>query len=128
VSGLNLPTGQNILVRARGHYTGDFGGSEITEDKVQTAFLLAPVAAAVSVSGRVLTFDGSGLRDAKVTLTDTDGNSRSITTGSFGYFRFDDVRAGETYVVSVVSKRYQFSPQVITVNEELSELNFTAQQ
>jgi uncharacterized coiled-coil DUF342 family protein len=29
---------------------------------------------------------------------------------------------------SVVSKRYQFNQQVITVNEELSELNFSAQE
>jgi uncharacterized delta-60 repeat protein len=129
LTGLNLPTGQNILVRARGYFrAGTQDGSEATEDKLQTVFLLAPSAAAVSVSGRVLTSDGSGLRDAKVMLTGGGGNSRPTSTGSFGYFRFDDVQSGETYVVSVASKRYQFSPQVVTVNEELSELNFTAQQ
>lgn len=125
LTGLNLPTGQNILVRARGYVSG----SESIEDKVQTALLLVPTAAQVSVSGRVLTSDASiGLRGAKVILTDASGNSRTTSTGSFGYFRFDDVQSGETYIVSVTSKRYQFSPQVVTVNEELSELNFTAQQ
>ncbi|HEX8248917.1 MAG TPA: carboxypeptidase regulatory-like domain-containing protein [Pyrinomonadaceae bacterium] len=127
LSGLNLPTGQNILIRARGFYrTGGDGGSESIEDKVQIAFLPAPTAAQVSVSGRVLSADGSGLKSASVMLTDASGNSRTVFTSSFGYFRFDSVQAGETYVFSVVAKGYQFAPQVVTVNEELSELNFTA--
>ena len=46
LTGLNLPTGQNILIRARGFYrTGFQTGSETIEDKVQNAFLLAPSAA-----------------------------------------------------------------------------------
>ncbi len=41
LTGLNLPFGQNILIRARGSYrTGIFNGSESIEDKVQLAFLL----------------------------------------------------------------------------------------
>ena len=124
LTGLNLPTGQNILVRARGYVNG----SESIEDKVQSALLLMPTAAQVSVSGRVITSGGSGLRNASVILTDANGNSRTVVTGSFGYFRFDAVPAGETYVVSVVSKRYQFAAQVVTINEELSELNFTAME
>jgi uncharacterized delta-60 repeat protein len=129
LTGLNLPTGQNILVRAGGLFSSGFrNGSQSIEDKVQIAFLPAPTAAQVSVSGRVLNADGSGLRNAQVILIDASGNSRTATTGSFGYFRFDDVQAGETYVFSVVVKGYQFAPQAVTVNEELSELNFTAQQ
>jgi len=46
-------------------------------------------------------------------------------TSSFGYYRFDDVLAGETYIVSVTSKRYSFAPQVVSVFEELTDLDFT---
>ena len=87
---------------------------------------LAPTAAA-TVSGRVLTPEGRGLRNARVSLTDQSGNSRTALTGMFGYFRFEEVAAGETYVVTINSKRYRFEPQVISVMEELTELNFIGQ-
>ena len=85
--------------------------------------VLAPTAASVSVSGRVLVND-RGLRNAFVTLTDQNGNTRTVRSSSFGYYRFDEVEVGQTYIVSVRSKRYQFAPQVVSVSEELSELNF----
>ena len=93
-----------------------------------TIQVLAPTAASVSVSGRVLTPQGGGLTNATVVLTDASGNTRSARTSAFGYYRFDEIAAGQTCIVTVVSKRYQFTPQVITVTEDLSELNFTAQQ
>lgn len=88
---------------------------------------IAPTAAAVSISGRVVTIDGSGLMNARVTLTDSIGNSRTILTKKMGAFRFDDVNAGEIYVITIASRRYTFQPQVISVNENLTEVNFTAQ-
>lgn len=84
-------------------------------------------AASVSVSGRVITADGRGLLNATVTMTDSSGNTRSARTTAFGYFRFDEVEVGGTYVFQVVSKRYVFAPQVISLNEELNELIFMAQ-
>lgn len=87
---------------------------------------LAPTAASVTVGGRVTTPDGRGLRGARVELTDSNGNTRTAMTTTFGYYRFYDVEAGETYVVSVSSKKYKFAPQVISVTEDLTELNFVA--
>lgn len=86
----------------------------------------APTAAGVTVSGRVLTLDGRGLTNARVVITDSTGNSRTTITSSLGYYRFDDVDAGQMYVISVVSKRYEFQQQVVMVVEELENLNFTA--
>lgn len=87
--------------------------------------VLAPTAADVSVSGRVLTSGGRGLMNATVTLIDLSGNSRSARTNQFGYFRFGDVQAGQTYTVDVMSKSYSFAPQIVTVMEDLTDLNFT---
>jgi WD40 repeat protein len=89
---------------------------------------LAPTAANVSVGGRVLTANGQGIRNARVTLTDANGATRTAITGSFGYYRFDDVEVGQTYIVSVRSKRFQFSNPtlVITLMDELTDLTFTA--
>jgi len=89
---------------------------------------LAPTAANVSVSGRVLTSQGQGIRNAGVTLTDANGTTRTAITSSFGYYRFDEVEVGQTYVVTVRSKRFQFSnpTQVITLMDVLTDLNFAA--
>jgi len=44
LTGLNLPTGQNIYVRARGYYPGGyFNGSGSIAESVRNAFLSAPV-------------------------------------------------------------------------------------
>ena len=85
-----------------------------------------PTAALVTVGGRVTTESRRGISRARVTLTDLNGETRTVLSNSFGYYRFDEVRAGETYVLEVRHKRYQFSPQVLTVGEAVADLNFVA--
>jgi len=127
LTGQNIPTGQNVLIRARGFYrTGYFGGSETTEDKVRQVFLFPPTAVEVSIGGRVLTADGRGIFRARVSITDTAGETRTALTNPFGFYRFDEIPVGATYVLSVSHKRYQFSPQILTVTEDVAELNFIA--
>ncbi len=87
---------------------------------------LAPTAASVSIGGRVIVGKG-GLARARVILTDTNSETRSVATNPFGYFRFDDATAGAVYVITVNHKRYIFAPQVISVFEDLTELNFMAE-
>lgn len=84
-----------------------------------------PTAAGVSVSGRVRTADGRGLSNAIVTLVACGGLMRSTRTGSFGYYRFDDLAAGETVVVSISSKRYIFQPLVLTLNDHITDADFS---
>ena len=44
MTGLNLPTGQNLYIRARGHYpSGSANGSESITESVRNAFLSGPV-------------------------------------------------------------------------------------
>jgi len=86
----------------------------------------SPTAAAVVVSGRVLTDDGRGLRNAVVLLMDQQGNHRLTTTGSFGYYRFDEVEAGQTYVVMVRSKLFRFAPRVLNLMDNLTDVDFVA--
>ena len=88
---------------------------------------LIPLAATVNVGGRV-SVGGRGLRNAVVVLTDMQGVSRTSRTSAFGYFRFEEVEVGATYTVSVISKRFQFTPQIVMVTDEISELNFTVQE
>lgn len=90
---------------------------------------LLPTAASSSISGRVLTAKGQGIRDVIVTVTDLNGVSRSVRAGSFGIFRFDDLAVGESYIVSVASKRYVFAAptSLVTLKESVLDLNFIAE-
>ena len=88
----------------------------------------APTAANVSVGGRVFSGKDRGIAKARITLTDASGASRSALTSAFGYYRFDDVQAGETYIFSVAAKRYSFSQssQVRSIVEDTDDVNFVA--
>ncbi|CAN5247771.1 hypothetical protein BH10ACI1_BH10ACI1_11670 [soil metagenome] len=68
----------------------------------------------------------SGISGARVLLTDTIGNVREARTSSFGYYRFADVAVGETYVLTATRKGYEFITQIVSVNEEFSDINFVA--
>jgi hypothetical protein len=93
-------------------------------------FVIAKVsgttAAGVRVSGRVFRQSGRGISNAVITFTDADGNLRRKRTNSFGYFNFEDVETGHTYVFMATAKGYTFLPQIVTLNDELTDLNFMA--
>ncbi len=95
-------------------------GSDVGAYEAQFAPL--PLA---TISGRVATPTGIGLRNAVVVMTDPNGVARIATTSSFGIFTFNDVTAGVTYIFSVRSKRYRFSPQTLPVNGNLANVDFT---
>jgi serine protease inhibitor ecotin len=74
-----------------------------------------------------MTADGRGVANASISMTDSSGVTRQARTSGFGYYRFDDVATGATYVMAVQSKRYQFQPRTVTVGEEISNEDFIAQ-
>jgi len=98
-------------------------GTDIGAFEVQ----IGVTAAAVTVVGRVVTSSSKGVSRARVSITDSNGATRITSTNFFGYFRFEEVTAGETYIFNVSSKSHSFRPQVVTVNEELTDLNFVAE-
>jgi len=86
-------------------------------------------ASGVTMAGRVTTADGRGIRNAQVVVTgDGLSEARTATTGSFGYFSFDGLTAGQTYVVTVNSQRYTFSvpSRVISLVDNLANVDFVA--
>ncbi len=104
--------------------------TDVTQFSDWTLAQAPPTSAAVSVSGRVSTADGRGIRNAVLTLTASDGTTRVARTGSFGYYAFDGVASGETYVLTIATKRYSFSAlsRLISVNESIGDVDFTALQ
>lgn len=92
--------------------------------------ILAPTAANASLGGRVLTAQGYGLSNAIVVLTDSNGNTQTARTNSFGFYNFSELEAGQTYTLTVSRKGYVFAQptQIITLNEDFAEANFTANE
>ncbi len=88
--------------------------------------ILGPTAAEVAVAGRVSDGYGRGISLASVLITDLQGNSQMVRTSSFGYFTFEGVRAGQSYLISVMHKRYAFDPQVVDVSDSVSGISFVA--
>ena len=64
---------------------------------------------------------------ALVSLTDSAGNIRYAQVNAFGYYRFDELEAGQTYIVQPSSKGYYFNPQVVTPTEDVTDMNFSAE-
>ncbi|MBX3292161.1 MAG: right-handed parallel beta-helix repeat-containing protein [Acidobacteria bacterium] len=87
---------------------------------------LGPTSAGVTISGRVLTTAGVAIRGTTVTITDENGVVRSAVTSSLGYYEFEGVQAGRTYVVTAVSRRYRFTPRIVNIADPISDLDLMA--
>lgn len=114
--GMMRPVDIASIPNAAGGDGSDIGAFELS----------APTAANASVSGRVLTNDNRGLQNAVVMMMDSNGNIRTTRTSSFGYFIFENVEAGQTYIFQIKAKRFTFNPQIVTVNDDVTEMIFTA--
>ena len=77
-----------------------------------------------SISGRVLTPNGTGMSNVVVVLTDQTGARRTATSSSFGVFTFENVVPGQAYVVSANSKRYRFAAKIMVVTASLANVEF----
>jgi uncharacterized delta-60 repeat protein len=88
------------------------------------------VAESSTIGGRISTASGRAIRN--VTLQISGGNltqPKIARTNSFGYYRFQDLEVGQTYLVSVSAKRYTFAnpSRVITLNENLDGEDFVSE-
>jgi hypothetical protein len=78
----------------------------------------------VSVGGRVLRPNGQGMANIRVTITDASNNVRTTYTGSLGWYNFDNVVPG-TYTVEAKSSRtYTFAPQILNIQNNITDLDF----
>lgn len=141
ISGQSLPP--EITLSSGGLLSGmptNFGNFTFTVKATDTdgmagvrqysLYILLPTSASAAVSGTVRTASGNGIRNASVTLTDMNGNVRKIQTGSFGFYKFEDVEVGQTYIISVSAKRFTFaqSSRVLSVSEDAAEVDFIARE
>lgn len=131
IGAVNQTTALTFVSSPNNTYTFQFNDgtpSAITNTGQFT--VLAPTAAPVSISGRVTNNQGRGIRNVTITLTNSNGNSRTVQTTSFGYYRFDDVAAGETVTITAKARRFKFvqSSIVRTTNESITDADFVSEQ
>ena len=80
------------------------------------------------LNGRLLTAFGSGLPNARVTLTDSTGKSRSVISDGFGVYRFGNLKVGQTYTISVEARNYAFTPITVSVTSQSVTADIIAAQ
>ena len=121
----SVPRDFDLQLRATGLPPLGGGTTDIGADEI-----FAPTAANVEISGRITTASGEGIRNATVMLTGgTLTEPVYVRTGTFGIYRFADLPVGQTYVITVISKRYTFAnpSRVINLTDNATEENFEAE-
>lgn len=91
---------------------------------------LGPTEAEASISGRILTADGRGIAHARVVLNgDSIPQARTVVTGPFGFYAFDSLSVGQTYVITVDGRRFSFAnpSQIFSLNGSVTNADFTAE-
>lgn len=120
---------EDISVDQRG-YTRIAGGDRQTRSQLGAAvvdigafeFGAVPAAgSSFSVAGRLSSGGGFFPNKQIVSLTTTQG-TRFAPVSPFGYFRFDNIPAGQTIVLDVASKAFTFTPQVVTVERDITDI------
>ena len=88
----------------------------------------APTAANVSISGRILSARRRGISGVRITLIAPNGTIRTATSGTFGFYEFQDVPTGKTYTLTVTSRRFAFEnqTQIVSVTDAVSGVDFFA--
>ena len=126
VTAVTSPTGTvtNPVLGANGAGTLVLGFPGGFNEIVFTNGTTAPVSTGFTLSGRVMTPDGGGLRNAQVILVGADGSKFSVPTNSMGFYSFDSL-SSQAYRATVASRRYKFEAKDIELNDSLSAVNFT---
>ena len=105
-----------ITTNAGGVTTCTFNNSQLTI-----------TAAPASITGQVVTSDGSPLSGMSLRLTDvTSGEIRTATTNTFGFYTFDNLTVQDFYQLTITSKRFRFSnpSRTFTLSTDVTGMDF----
>lgn len=138
-----VDTVENVFIRTPtvGAWTIEVIASELNEDaRLETAGIrdvdfalvasgitrVSPTAGEVSISGRILTSEGTPISAAVIRVTDDEGITKTARTGTFGFYSIDGLRAGRSYIIMAAHPRYQFFPASIvrSVNDNITDVDF----
>ena len=80
------------------------------------------------IEGRLLNSMGQGVPNARITLTDLAGESRSVVSNSFGVYRFGGLQVGQTYTLRAESRGFAFAPMTASVTGRSQSVDMIAGQ
>lgn len=100
----------------------------LTDAGFATSFACSVDIVPLSISGRITTADGQGLKNATVSIVDQLRTIHRVTTNSFGIYRVDNLQTGGSYTIDVSSKRYRFPSRVVSITGELANVDFVGQE
>lgn len=109
-----VTTDQRGVARPQGG-TVDIGSIEVEQ-----------MAANATVSGKILSPEGYAVSGVLVTISNGKGIIQSVVTNNFGNFVFTDIPTGQMYSLDALSKQYEFSPQNVTVNGNVTGVTIMA--
>jgi len=127
---LHLENGVWINRTAAGNTLANFctvGLTSLSPFAIVNGFV--PTAAGVTVSGRVTTAEGRGISGARISVTgSTLMEPRVVMTGNRGYYIIEGLTAGETYVVTINSRKFTFNApsRVYNLVDNVGDADFTA--
>lgn len=98
----------------------------VTNFSPWTVAVFSPTAANAEVSGKVTDSRGNAIANARVSIIDQNGAIRSVRTNNFGNYTLDGIESGRAYTFTVESRENTFAPQIVTVQDNINSLNFSA--
>ncbi|MGC2236235.1 MAG: carboxypeptidase-like regulatory domain-containing protein [Pyrinomonadaceae bacterium] len=134
LAGINRRMGNGrFTIVISGASTTDFGNYNLYVNAPAAGcnVALAPTAANASIGGRVLNANGNGIGKATITITGDGIQTMQARTNAFGYYNFDDIPTGGTYVLTISgTKTYTFSKptRVVSLDNSVSDADFVSEQ
>lgn len=120
---INCQPANNCLSQAGFH-------NQANTDDPTGISLLVPSSAPASIAGRTQYADGTAVGRVQILMTRvSDGTLWTALTNSFGYFTFEGIPTGQTYVLNISTKRHRFpiDSQTITLTDDVSGIVFIAE-
>ncbi|HMO81428.1 MAG TPA: carboxypeptidase-like regulatory domain-containing protein [Pyrinomonadaceae bacterium] len=93
--------------------------------RIQSGFWnydLAPTSASVSIVGRVVSETGEPVDRGAVRMTNSRGATLTALTNPFGYFIFEGIPVGESYVIEYSARGFLSGSQIIVPMDDISDL------
>ncbi len=109
-------------------FTADTNGFTLGATYDEAATITIPATAGASISGRVTTPDGRGLRNATLAIVGRNGFARTVATSAFGYYTIENIALGGSYTLTVASRQYRFASRTVEASGNLTNVDFVGSE